>query len=283
MYKFTNDKLECIEFVKGVLTGPTQDLVCEVAQYPDAATKKSMLIHVFPTLPVAINAPVKIWISPIVNSPNVLVAGVTVRLLRYCSGEKLCTLYEGRGWYKTINMASVVNYGTTGATFTPSSTMVLETMKDHVYTFNSIALYSSLIKYPENYQDVMPLICTRTGGSCLVFPRQRKVVTIEGNVALTTLKLSGMTNGIYIQPVDKIDMKLASLTNLAKYQIIHPLLVERNYMPVIGAAALNTFDIVNTQNSNNIFLRNYWNTVRITITGLFSTAFVKAFYIVTPP
>ena len=89
-------------------------------------------------------------------------------------------------------------------------------------------------------------------------------------------------NGIYILPVNKIDLKLASATNLDKYQIVHPLLVERNYMPVIGVAALNTFDIINTQNSNNIFLRNYWNTVKIQITGLFSTAFVKAFYIITP-
>jgi hypothetical protein len=273
------------------LTGAAQDLVCEVAQYPDPTLNIPMIIHVFPTLAVPVNGAVKIWISPIINSPNVLVAGVTVRLLRYCSGEKLCTMYEGRGWYKTISMATVQNYGTSGgATFTPSiapnPSMVLETMKDHIYTFNSIALYSSFIKYPENYQDVMPLVCTGTG-SCLVFPKQRKVVTIESNAAITTLTLSGMTNGIYIKPVNNIDLKLASSTILHKYQIVHPLLLERNYMPAIGSAStgtpLNTFDIINTQNSNNIFLRNYWNTVKIKITGLFSTAFVKAFYIVAPP
>ncbi len=84
-----------------------------------------MILHVYPTKIVPINTPIKIWISPIINSLNVLVAGVTVRVLRFCSGEKLCTIYEGRGWYKTINMSSVVDYNTTVATFTPSSTMVL--------------------------------------------------------------------------------------------------------------------------------------------------------------
>ncbi len=45
-----------------------------------------MIIYVYPTLTVTAGNPVKIWISPIINSPNVLVAGVTVRLLRDCQG-----------------------------------------------------------------------------------------------------------------------------------------------------------------------------------------------------
>ena len=124
MYKFTNEKIECIEFLSGILTNNIE-LVCEVTQYPDSATKKPMILHVYPTKIVPINTPVKIWISPVINSPNVLVAGVIVKVLRPCSGEKLCTMYEGRGWYKTMNMAIVTDYGTTGATFTPASPMVL--------------------------------------------------------------------------------------------------------------------------------------------------------------
>lgn len=50
-------------------------------------------------------------------------------------------------------------------------------------------------------------------------------------------------------------------------------------MPLLGGAP-NTFTITNTQNSGNVFLRNYWNTVKMEIDGLFSNKFVKAFYIV---
>jgi hypothetical protein len=45
-----------------------------------------MIIHVYPTNTVPLNTPVKIWLSPIINSPNVLVAGVVVKLLRSCAG-----------------------------------------------------------------------------------------------------------------------------------------------------------------------------------------------------
>ena len=128
----------------------------------------------------------------------------------------------------------------------------------------------------------MPVTCT-TGNICLIFPKQRKVVTVETGVSVTNLAVNGMANGIYVLPVNNIDLKLASSNSLAKYQIVHPRLLERNYMPVIGAAAVNTFNIINTQNSNSIFLRNYWNTVRIEIVGLFTSKFVKAFYIIAPP
>jgi hypothetical protein len=107
----------------------------------------------------------------------------------------------------------------------------------------------------------MPIACTTTS-ICLIFPKQRKVVTVEVGTAISTLAINGMTNGIYIQPIANINLKLASSTNLDKYQIVHPVLLERNYMPLNGGA-VNTFTITNTQNSNNIFLRNYWNTVKM--------------------
>lgn len=102
----------------------------------------------YPTNIVAFGTPVNIWISPIINSPNVLVAGVTVKVLRFCSGEQLCTMYEGRGWYKTTNSMVVTDYGTTGATFSTAPTTVLETGAVHSYTFNSINLLTTFIKYP---------------------------------------------------------------------------------------------------------------------------------------
>ncbi len=107
----------------------------------------------------------------------------------------------------------------------------------------------------------MPLVCT-TGGTCLIFPKQRKVVTVEAGAGVSSLAVNGMTNGIYIQAQNNLDVKLASSTNLDKYSIVHPLMLERNYMP-LNAAAVNTFTITNTQNSNNVFLRNYWNTVKM--------------------
>ena len=146
-------------------------------------------------------------------------------------------------------------------------------------------MVGAYIKYPENYQDVMPLTCSTSlaGASCLIFPKQRTVVVYaEPGVSTGALSVQGMTNGIYIQPNDKIEIKVGSLSNVNKYQLTHPVLVERDYQPLAGGA-VNMFDIINTQNSGNIFLRNYWNTVKMEIYGLFTSPFVKAFYITTPP
>lgn len=107
-----------------------------------------MLIHVYPTINVAVNVPVEIWISPIVNSLNVLVAGVTVKVLRFCSGEELCTMYQGRGWYKTTSSLIVTDYATTVATFTPSPTTVLKPLSTHSYTFSPNNMLTTFINYP---------------------------------------------------------------------------------------------------------------------------------------
>lgn len=45
----------------------------------------------------------------------------------------------------------------------------------------------------------MPLTCTTTG-TCLVFPKQRKVVTVEAAASIASLAINGMTNGIYVVP-----------------------------------------------------------------------------------
>ncbi len=70
----------------------------------------------------------------------------------------------------------------------------------------------------------MPLTCT-TGGTCLIFPQQRKVVTVEAGTSVSSLAVNAMTNGIYVQAQNPLDVKLASTTNLDKYSIIHPLMV----------------------------------------------------------
>lgn len=71
-----------------------------------------------------------------------------------------------------------------------------------------------------------------------------------------------MTNGIYVFPEKYINLKLATTTSLEKYLVNHGVLNTRKTMPLNSDAA-NTFTITNTQNSNNVFLRNYWNTVKM--------------------
>jgi hypothetical protein len=170
-------------------------------------------------------------------------------------------MYQGRGWHKTTSSAIVTNYGTTVATFAPTPTTVLKTAATHAYTFTPINMLSTFIKYPENYQGVMSPTCTPTS-TCLVFPIQRKVVAISLGAAASSLNVNGMTNGIYIVPDQLIDMKVASSTNLDKYTIVHQPLTTRQVMPLLGNAA-TTFTITNTQNAGAIFLRNYWNTVKM--------------------
>lgn len=115
----------------------------------------------------------------------------------------------------------------------------------------------------------MSATCTSTS-TCLIFPNQRKVVTVEPGTSKSSLAISGMTNGIYIVPDLKIDMKLASATKLDKYTIIHPPLTTRKVMPLLSNTA-NSFTITNTQNTGAIFLRNYWNTVKMEIEGLYTS------------
>ncbi len=161
-----------------------------------------------------------IWISPIINSVNVLVSGVTVKLLRDCQGEQYCTIFEGRGYYRTTNTTIVTDYGLSGATFTPNPLTVLKTSATHAYTFNALNLLSAFIEYPDNYDKIMPLTCT-TAGTCLIFPRQRKIVAILPGTTTSALSLLGLVNGKYLLPDTNIFMKLASLTNLDKYEVYH--------------------------------------------------------------
>lgn len=164
---------------------------------------------------------------------------------------------------------TVTNYGTSGATFTPSPTTVLSQGSTHSYTFNSINLRTAFIKYPENYDKVMAVTCT-SPNTCLVFPKQRKVVRVSTGAAATSMAINGMTNGIYVVPQQTIDFKLASTTNVHKYTIVHQPLTTRTIMPLLSNA-VNTFTITNTQNTGAIFLRNYWNTVRMEIKGLYTS------------
>jgi hypothetical protein len=116
----------------------------------------------------------------------------------------------------------------------------------------------------------MAITCTSVN-TCLVFPKQRKIVTYQPTPAFTTsFLISGLVNGIYVLPQTMIDLKLSSPTNLDKYIVDHGYLLTRQYIPALGYAP-NTFKITNMQGPGTIFLRNFWNVVKMEITGLFTS------------
>lgn len=90
MYQFTTTPIECAEGVKGVLTSSV-DLICDVWQYPK--NKKPMIIRVFPKVNVAANTWIEIWVSPLTNPSERIVAGATVKVTIDCMGERRCQIY----------------------------------------------------------------------------------------------------------------------------------------------------------------------------------------------
>ena len=116
----------------------------------------------------------------------------------------------------------------------------------------------------------MALNCTSTS-ICLVFPKQRKVVNFAMTPTTTTsLLINGLTNGIYVLPQNLLNFKLSSPTKLDRYIIDHGHLATRKIMPLLSNAA-NTFTITNMQGPGNIFLRNFWNIVKMEIKGLYTS------------
>ena len=144
MYGFSTARPECAEGIKGVLTAALI-LVCDVQQY--AANKLPLIIRVYPTKTVLVNTQVEIWVSPLVNPSQAMVAGAIVTVTKDCKGEQRCPLYEARGYYETAGL-SVTNYANTTATFTPSNSEVLMQSVQHSYTFASSTCSGAIIDYP---------------------------------------------------------------------------------------------------------------------------------------
>lgn len=100
------------------------------------------------------------------------------------------------------------------------------------------------------------------------------------NVATSAITLTGMNNGIYLQPGSVYFNVLALTPNSANfYEIPHNNLTTRRQIPATGSPTWMTITPTQTP---NIFLRNYMNTVTIKLYGLYSTKFVNAFYINAP-
>lgn len=169
----------------------------------------------------------EIWLSPIFNPDVVMVCGVTVRVDKNCNGKQRCVIYESRGYYRSTTGMNM-NVGLTG-TFTPSLTEVLLKNVDHTFAFLPDTYTAAFFRYPENYQPVMPLSCVESGGNtCLIFPNQKRVLTLLPSVSTSTITLQGMTNGIYLQPLSQnIDVLALTPTSSNFYAIPHKNLTTR--------------------------------------------------------
>ena len=71
------------------------------------------------------------------------------------------------------------------------------------------------LRYPENYDTIMPLECTESGGGiCLIFPNQKRILSLYDTPTTTdTILLSGMNNGIYLQPYSEF-FDVVAITSL---------------------------------------------------------------------
>lgn len=173
-----------------------------------------------------------------------------------------------------------MNTGLVG-TFTPTPTEVLLTNADHTFNLLPNTYTAAFFRYPENYNTIMPLSCVESGGNtCLIFPGQKRVLTLLPSVSTSTITLQGMTNGIYLQPLSQfVDVLALTPTSANLYQIPHGNLTTRRQIPTTGAPTWMTITPTQTP---GIFLRNYMNTATINIYGLYSTTFVNCFYINAP-
>lgn len=151
----------------------------------------------------------------------------------------------------------------------------------HTFTLLPDTYSAVFFRYPENYNTFMPLKCGETiANDCLIFPTQKRVLSMLPNAATSSITLTGMNNGIYLQPGSVyFDVLALTPTSANFYEIPHNNLTTRRQIPATGAPTWMTITPTQTP---GIFLRNYMNTVTIQLYGLYSTKFVNAFYINAP-
>lgn len=129
----------------------------------------------------------------------------------------------------------------------------------------------------------MPLTCTAAPHDCYVFPTRNWVTVIPtANIAAGafTITLNGMNNGYYRAPASLyFKVTIAHGTTGELKNVPHGSLVTLKRNPVTNTAT--TMSITPTQ-TPNIFLRNYMNTVIISLDRLYQSTFARAFYIVAP-
>jgi hypothetical protein len=123
--------------------------------------------------------------------------------------------------------------------------------------------------------------CTITNGRCIVFIKQRRILAIATTpVALGSLALNNMINGMYVNPMSSyINLAVYTSSSIDYYNVYHNNLttIIKNYVTNVT----NYMTITPTQ-SPNLFLRNYINTAIIKLYGLYTDPYINAFYINAP-
>lgn len=215
--------------------------------------------------------------------------GITVSARIACENQQNlpCSSYEARGYYVTTS--NTENFINTSTTFSTSNNLVLTTGNTHTFTFTiTVALATTdaiYIVYPENFQGVMPLTCSVTSYTCVVFPTRRWVAlfpTTAISVGLKTISIGSMNNPYYSKPYSqyfKVTVARAGAIGDV-YYIAQPAFdpVAYSFASTSSATAMA---VVPTQ-TPNMYLRNYANTVIFTIGNIFSDSRIKAIYIKAP-
>jgi hypothetical protein len=232
---------------------------------------------------------VSFMIANVQNPSTVgMAAGAELTILKTCRNaeNEKCAIAYYRGYYYTTAVAETVVANS--PTFTPSNNEVLRTGVSHSFGLQLTSPVTTsdiiYILYPENYDNVMPSSCGISGGhTCYVFPTRNWVTiipasTLSGSITLT---LTNMNNGQYLQPSSlylKVTISRGG-TTADIYNILHNPHTTLQRSPSSGSASSMTLTPTQTP---NIFLRNYANTVTFTLTRIYTSAFIRAFYIIPP-
>lgn len=164
---------------------------------------------------------------------------------------------------------------------------MLYTSINHVFTLTLTAPVTTshiiYIVYPENFNNIMSSTCTVAGHTCYAFPTRNWITIYPGSTlsGMITLTLQNMNNGYYIQPSSlyiKITVSRGAAADI--YYVTQPEHGTLQRRPG-GTYYASSMSIAPTQ-TPSIFLRNYANTVIITLNYMYSHSSVKAFYIIPP-
>lgn len=190
-----------------------------------------------------------------------------------------------RGYYYTTAVAETVM--SNSPTFTPSNNEVLATNVNHVFTLTLSASVTTshiiYIVYPENFNNIMSSSCTISGHTCYAFPTRNWITIYPGSTlsGMISLTLQGMNNGYYIQPSSLyIKVTVARGAAADVYYVTQPEHATLQRRP--GVTYYGSSISISPTQTPSIFLRNYANTVIMTLNYMYSHSAVQAFYIVPP-
>ena len=235
---------------------------------------------------------IRILIANVKNPTTVgMNVGVTVNIDKACDTwrNQPCHHTEARGFYVTKDGSE--NAQATSTSFTSSDLRVLRTSLTHTFTLTLTASLTTsdaiYIIYPENFQGVMPSDCSVSGFYCYVFPTRRWVAlypTSTKSSGSLTISMTSMNNPYYSAPHSQYFLVTVARSNALgdTYKIIQPAFTPVTYnFQNTGQATGMTVSATQTTD-NNMYLRNYANTVIFTISRLFSDNRAKAIYIKAP-